>query len=89
MVTSEIFPLSVRSHAVSITTSANWLGNFLVAMLTPILLASSLGIHGTFYLLSAILALAFLFVLLTLPETKVHLYYLVIAKTHPITNVYA
>lgn len=71
MVTSEIFPLNVRGISVSITTSANWLGNFVVAMLTPILIASSLGISGTFFLLAAMLALAFLFVLLVLPETKV------------------
>ncbi len=70
VVTSEIFPLNVRGVSVSITTSANWLGNFVVAMLTPILLVSDLGISGTFFLLAGILVLAFLFVLLVLPETK-------------------
>lgn len=71
VVTSEIFPLKVRGVSVSITTAANWVGNFVVAMLTPILIASPLGIHGTFYLLSAMLLTAFLFVALALPETKV------------------
>ena len=71
VVTSEIFPLEVRAMGVSITTAANWTGNFLVAMLTPVLLASPLQIHGTFYVLSIALFAAFLFVLLTLPETKV------------------
>ena len=71
VVTSEIFPLEVRAMGVSITTAANWTGNFLVAMLTPVLLASPLQIHGTFYVLSGALFAALLFVLLTLPETKV------------------
>lgn len=70
VVTSEIFPLKVRGVSVSITTAANWVGNFVVAMLTPILIASPLGIHGTFYLLSVMLLAAFLFVALTLPETR-------------------
>ena len=71
VVTSEIFPLSVRSAAVSLTTAANWIGNFIVAMLTPVLIASSLQIHGTFYILSGALLVAFFFVLFSLPETKV------------------
>ena len=71
VVTSEIFPLHVRAVAVSITTAANWIGNFVVAMLTPILIASPLHIHGTFYLLSGCLLAAFFFVLFSLPETKV------------------
>lgn len=71
VVTSEIFPLNVRGIAVSITTAANWIGNFIIAMLTPILISSPLGIYGTFYLLCGALFLAVLFVLLTLPETKV------------------
>ena len=40
-------------------------------MVTPILLASTLQTHGTFYIIVVLLAAAFLFVLLTLPETKV------------------
>ena len=77
VVTSEIFPLDVRGAAVSITTAGNWTGNFLVAMLTPVLiLCSPLDIHGTFYLLSGALLMGFFFVLLTLPETKVCLFFL-------------
>ena len=71
VVTSEIFPLEVRGVAVSITTSANWIGNFVVAMLTPILIASPLRIYGTFYLVSCALIAALVFILVTLPETKV------------------
>ncbi len=55
----------------SLTTAANWIGNFVIAMVTPILLASVLQTAGTFYILSVFLAAAFVFVLFTLPETKV------------------
>ncbi len=73
VVTSEIFPLHVRGVAVSVTTAANWIGNFVIAMSTPILI-TSLGISGTFYILSGALFLAVIFVLLTLPETSVRVY---------------
>ena len=56
--------------AVSITTSGNWIGNFIIAMVTPLLLGSVLGTAGTFFILSIFLFAAFHFVLLTLPETK-------------------
>ena len=56
--------------AVSITTSGNWIGNFVIAMVTPILLGSVLKTAGTFYILAVFLFASFLFVLLTLPETK-------------------
>lgn len=76
VVTSEIFPLDVRGAAVSITIAGNWTGNFIVAMLTPVLiLCSPLDIHGTFYLLSGALLMGFFFVLLTLPETKVQTFF--------------
>ncbi|XP_019863763.1 PREDICTED: probable glucose transporter rco-3 isoform X2 [Amphimedon queenslandica] len=65
VVTSEVFPLSVR-----VTTSGNWNGNFVVAMVTPLLLGSVLKTAGTFYILAGFLFASFLFVLLTLPETK-------------------
>ena len=56
--------------AVSVTTSGNWIGNFVVAMITPLLLGSVLKTAGTFYILAGFLFASFLFVLLTLPETK-------------------
>ena len=39
-------------------------------MVTPLLLGSTLGTARTFFILSIFLFAAFLFVLLTLPETK-------------------
>ena len=60
--------------AVSLTTAANWIGNFVVAITTPVLLASQLQTYGTFYIYSILILAGFLFALLTLPETKVKLY---------------
>ena len=40
-------------------------------MVTPLLLGSSLGTAGTFYILGGVLLASLIFVLLTLPETKV------------------
>ena len=59
--------------AVSLTGSTYWVGNIIVAQVTPLLLASPLRTFGTFYLLVGVHVAAMLFVLLTLPETKVHL----------------
>ena len=57
--------------AVSLTTAANWTGNFVVAITTPVLIASQLQTYGTFYIYSLLLAAGLFFVLLTIPETKV------------------
>jgi sugar porter (SP) family MFS transporter len=74
VVNSEIFPLNIRGVAVSITTSANWISNFALASITPLMVDSRWGsipgTSGTFFLLSCFLACGFLFVLLVLPETK-------------------
>lgn len=64
---AEIFPLEHRSVAVGYTTCTNWLGNFIVALLTPILLAD-LGLY-TFFLVAAFCIVAIVFSL-WIPETK-------------------
>jgi hypothetical protein len=57
--------------AVSVTTSANWISNFFIAMFTPSLLdCNVLGVRGTFFLMGVLLSLSFIFVLFTTPETK-------------------
>ncbi|XP_062513936.1 glucose transporter GlcP-like [Corticium candelabrum] len=71
VVTSEIFPLRIREKAVSVTTSANWISNFSIAMCTPLLLdCDVLGVRGTFFLMGVFLTLSYIFVLFTTPETK-------------------
>jgi sugar porter (SP) family MFS transporter len=74
VVNSEIFPLNIRGVAVSITTSANWFSNFILASVIQLMVESRWGsipgTSGTFFLLSCFLACAVVFVLLLLPETK-------------------
>ena len=48
-----------------------WFGNILFAQLTPVLLASPLQTHGTFYLFATAQIVAFFYVLFLIPETKV------------------
>lgn len=65
--------LSTSALAGSITTVVYWLGNTLVAQLSPVLLASpQIRTQGTLYILAGVNITAFLFVLLVLPETKVY-----------------
>eukprot|EP00434_Breviolum_minutum_P025398 symbB.v1.2.022439.t1/scaffold1940.1/size95532/5 len=64
---SEIFPLRCRSRCVATSTCANWIGNYLIAQCTPILLGKigflTFYIFGSFSLLALLLAG-------WLPETK-------------------
>ena len=64
---AEIFPLRFRSRCVATATCANWVGNYLIAQCTPILL----GKIG-FMTFSVFAAFAWLALLLAgwLPETK-------------------
>mmetsp|Transcript_25156 Transcript_25156/g.63817 ORF Transcript_25156/g.63817 Transcript_25156/m.63817 type:complete len:489 (-) Transcript_25156:48-1514(-) len=64
---AEMFPLEHRSRCVGITTTANWVGNYLIAQFTPVLL-DRIG-FGTFYVL-ACCSLVGLLLALRLPETK-------------------
>jgi SP family sugar:H+ symporter-like MFS transporter len=65
---AEIFPLNVRATAVSVTTGSNWfmgtIMSYILELITP------LGIHGVFYLFSALTLFAVLFVYLFCPETR-------------------
>jgi sugar porter (SP) family MFS transporter len=67
---SEIFPLAGRGIAVGLATGAMWLINTVLAMLTPPMLASSLGTPGTFLIYAGFVVTAGLFVLFLCPETK-------------------
>lgn len=65
---SEIFPLRIRSEAVSITSSANWLFNFAVAQLSPLIMSKiTWGIYLIFGFMGIIMGVS---VFLFYPETK-------------------
>eukprot|EP00434_Breviolum_minutum_P026279 symbB.v1.2.023226.t1/scaffold2109.1/size89064/3 len=67
VVCAEIFPLRYRSRCVGLTTMSNWVGNFLIAQMTPVLL-ESLG-FGSF-LVFAFFTLMALVLAFWIPETK-------------------
>lgn len=64
---AEIFPLEYRGVCVGLTTMANWIGNYIVAQFTPILL-EVIGFN-TFFIYGS-MSLVALVVALWLPETK-------------------
>ncbi|KAJ9303750.1 hypothetical protein DTO217A2_6762 [Paecilomyces variotii] len=65
---SEIFNLSIRSKAISITTSATWMCNFIIGLVTPDMLATISW--GTYIFFAAFCLLAFLFTYFCIPETR-------------------
>ena len=66
---SEIFPLKVRSAAMSASTVANWASNFLVSTFF-LTLTGAITIQGTFWLYAGFGVAAIIFFALRLPETK-------------------
>ena len=66
--TSEIFPTKIRGRAMSIATMVLWLSNVIVTQTFPWMIERIEG--NTFYLYAVICAVAFLFVLFMLTETK-------------------
>ncbi|PPR04388.1 hypothetical protein CVT24_013217 [Panaeolus cyanescens] len=64
---SEVFPLSMRSRGVALSTASNWANNFLVGLLTPILFSLSPTLTFTLFALSSLLALYW--VTMYVPET--------------------
>ncbi|KAK5719518.1 hypothetical protein LTR15_008042 [Elasticomyces elasticus] len=65
---SEIFNLGNRSKSISITTSATWMCNFIIGLVTPSMLAK-LG-WATYIFSAAFCLMAFFFVWFCIPETK-------------------
>jgi SP family arabinose:H+ symporter-like MFS transporter len=69
IIVSEIFPTAIRGRAMSISVFSLWTGCTLVAQTFPSLL-EKFGPSVTFWLYAATTPLAFVFVLLVVPETK-------------------
>ncbi|KAL1995553.1 hypothetical protein VTN49DRAFT_1740 [Thermomyces lanuginosus] len=65
---SEIFNLSIRSKAISITTSATWMCNFIIGLVTPDMLETIKW--GTYIFFAAFCLIAFLFTYFFIPETR-------------------
>jgi len=46
---SEVFPLSIRSKGVALSTASNWMNNFLIGLVTPVMVQASPALtFGTF-----------------------------------------
>ncbi|KAL2838068.1 general substrate transporter [Aspergillus pseudodeflectus] len=65
---SEIFNLSIRSKAISITTSATWMCNFIIGLVTPDMLESITW--GTYIFFAAFCLIALAFTFFFIPETR-------------------
>ena len=66
---SEIYPLRIRSRAMSIGTFANWAANLIVAI-SFLTLTQVLGKPATFWLYGAVSVAAWLFAFFLVPETR-------------------
>lgn len=66
---SEIFPLRIRSAAMSISTVGNWTANFLVSSFFLSLVAA-ITAHWTFWLYAAFGVIALIYFVFRVPETK-------------------
>ncbi|KAJ5647145.1 hypothetical protein N7490_003517 [Penicillium lividum] len=64
---SEIFNLSIRAKAMSITTSATWMCNFIIGLVTPDMLDSIT--YGTYIFFAVFCLLALGFTFFCIPET--------------------
>ncbi|KAK2772486.1 MFS sugar transporter [Colletotrichum kahawae] len=65
---SEIFNLGNRSKAMAITTSATWMCNFIIGLITPDML-EKIG-YGTYLFFAAFCLLAFVMTYFFVPETR-------------------
>jgi sugar porter (SP) family MFS transporter len=66
----EIFPLSVRGIGASVGSAANWIGNFLVSLLFPVLLHINGNISVPFAIFGGFAVLSIFFVKFLVPETR-------------------
>jgi MFS transporter, SP family, galactose:H+ symporter len=66
---SEIFPLRVRGIGMSVSTLANWVGNFLVSQFF-LTMVERLGRTATFWTYGAVCIVTIVFVWKAVPETK-------------------
>jgi MFS transporter, SP family, galactose:H+ symporter len=66
---SEIFPLRVRGMGMSVSTLANWVGNFAVSQFF-LTMVDKLGRSGTFWLYASLCIVTIFFVRAMVPETK-------------------
>ncbi|XP_011861733.1 PREDICTED: facilitated trehalose transporter Tret1-like isoform X2 [Vollenhovia emeryi] len=65
----EILPAKIRGSAASIATSFNWMCTFIVTKTFEDVIGV-IGTHGTFWLFGIIVVVGFVFVIVSVPETR-------------------
>ncbi|KAI1074826.1 putative hexose transport-related protein [Whalleya microplaca] len=68
IIIAEVWPLSSRPYGVSLGASSNWMNNFIVGQVTPIML-NRIG-YGTYVLFGLLTFLGSAFIWFVVPETK-------------------
>lgn len=68
-VNSEIYPEAYRGMCSGMSATVNWVSNLIVAQ-TFLSVAAAVGTAATFLMLAGVAVLAFVFVMVYLPETK-------------------
>ena len=71
VIVGEIFPLAIRGRAAGLASSFNWIGSFLVGLLSPIMTAS-LSQATVFAIFGVICMLGVCFIRNCVPETRGH-----------------
>ncbi|KAF9289850.1 hypothetical protein BGZ74_000654 [Mortierella antarctica] len=68
----EIFPLSIRSRGVALSTASNWFWNFIIGFITPYLVGSQYANmqSSVFFLWGALCAVCIVYAYFLVPETK-------------------
>jgi len=64
---SEVFPLSMRSKGVALSTASNWLNNFFIGLITPVIIEFSPA--ATFMTFAVACGLAYFWSTYRVPET--------------------
>jgi hypothetical protein len=64
---AEIFPIRARAKGMALSTSSNWLSNFIIAFITPPLFDALKG--GYYFLLMGFCVISGIFVYFVYPET--------------------
>lgn len=68
-INSEIYPLAIRSYALSISTTVNWFSNLIMSF-TFLSMIQSLAPYGAFWLYGIIALAGWMYLYHALPETK-------------------
>jgi sugar porter (SP) family MFS transporter len=74
IVIGEIFPLTIRSRGVGLSTASNWFWNCIIGVMTPYLVtdqphSANMGSH-VFFMWGGLCCISFLFAYFFVPETK-------------------